>query len=100
MNFCFGGGHVARVAGMAESDPKTVIGVGRDIETQKRSHYAAVNSRRNSLIASLASRHMSHSPFCAKRLRRVDSRVRNSSVSPWASMGSVLTNCHDFSKAA
>ena len=62
--------------------------------------YAAVNSRRNSRIAPLASRHTSRSPFCAKRLRRCESRARSSSEFSSASTGSVLTNRHDFSKAA
>ena len=65
-------------------------------QTQKAAHYAAVRSRRNSRIASLASRHMSRSPFCAKRLSRVDNRVRNSSTSPPASTGSVLNKLPRF----
>jgi hypothetical protein len=73
---------------------------GVRIACQYGGPYAALKSRRNSKIAPLASRHTSRSPFCAKRFSRCDSRVRNSSLFPSASTGSVLTNRHDFSKAA
>ena len=43
---------------------------------------------------------MSRSPSWAKRIKRLDNRMRISSRSLCASAGSVLTNCHDLANAA
>ena len=55
---------------------------------------------RSSPIALLASRHMSRSPCCAKRLRRFDNRVRNSSMSRSASIGSGSDELPRFFKSS